>query len=94
MGKRLLVCARGLVPWVAFQVGGQSAVTTSMLCPKGCVSGEGPTEMGIRRWVPRGGSQGLGLRVWAPVCGLQVDAAQRGLSLCERNGCGPHVDGP
>ena len=91
---RLLVCPRGLVPGGEFQVGGQSAVSLVGWAPRGGYQGEGPTEVDTRKWAPRGGPQGLGHRVWAPGCGLQVGAAQGGLFLGERNGCGPHVGGP
>ena len=91
---RLLVYPRGLVPGVGSRLVTKVRWASVGWAPRGGYQGEGPTEVGTRKWAPRGGPQGLGPRLWAPGCGLQVGAAQGGLFLGERNGCGPHVGGP
>ena len=81
---RLLVYPRGLVPGVGSRLVTKVRWASVGWAPRGGYQGEGPTEMGTRKWAPRGGPPG---------CRPQ-GVAQGGLSLGERNGCGPHVAGP
>ena len=59
------------------------------LGPRGGYQEEGPTEMGTRKW-----AQGLGPRVCAPGCGLQVGAAQGVYPWVRGTGVGPMLVGP